>query len=64
MTSGDRAIHRYDCGSCVIARACGLTGVLKEALAAFLTVLDGYTLSDLIMNRQDMGRLLAESLSP
>ncbi|AMK23043.1 Rrf2 family transcriptional regulator [Sphingomonas histidinilytica] len=52
-----------DCGSCVIARACGLTGVLKEALAAFLGVLDGYTLSDLMTNRQDIGRILAESLS-
>lgn len=32
-----------DCGSCVIAPACGLTGVLKEALSAFLGVLDRYT---------------------
>jgi hypothetical protein len=35
----------------------------KEALAAFLGVLDGYTLSDLMTNRQDIGRILAESLS-
>ena len=25
-----------DCGGCVVAPACGLTGVLKEALGAFL----------------------------
>ncbi|WP_404479210.1 Rrf2 family transcriptional regulator [Novosphingobium sp. BL-52-GroH] len=37
-----------DCGSCVIAPACGLTGVLKEALGAFLGVLDSYTLADLL----------------
>jgi len=48
-----------DCGSCVIAPACGLTGVLKEALAAFLAVLDRYTLADLMTRRQDLGRLLA-----
>ncbi|MDF0490092.1 Rrf2 family transcriptional regulator [Sphingomonas sp. H39-1-10] len=48
-----------DCGSCVIAPACGLTGVLKEALSAFLGVLDRYTLADLMTKREDLGRLLA-----
>lgn len=47
-----------DCGSCVIAPACGLTSVLREALAAFLAVLDGYTLADLLAKRADMARLL------
>jgi len=42
-----------DCGSCVIARGCGLTGVLKEATRAFLAVLDGYTLADLVESRVD-----------
>jgi Rrf2 family nitric oxide-sensitive transcriptional repressor len=36
-----------DCGSCIVAPACGLTGVLKEALSAFMAVLDRYTLADL-----------------
>ncbi|PKP94728.1 MAG: Rrf2 family transcriptional regulator [Alphaproteobacteria bacterium HGW-Alphaproteobacteria-16] len=48
-----------DCGSCVIAPACGLTGVLKEALGAFLTVLDRYTLADLMTKRDDLARLFA-----
>jgi Rrf2 family transcriptional regulator, nitric oxide-sensitive transcriptional repressor len=47
-----------DCGSCIIAPACGLTDVLKEALGAFLTVLDRYTLEDLMARRQDLSRLL------
>ncbi|MGV2979298.1 Rrf2 family transcriptional regulator [Camelimonas sp. ID_303_24] len=47
-----------DCGSCVIAPACGLTSALREALAAFLAVLDGYTLADLLSKRADMARLL------
>jgi len=49
-----------DCGHCVIAPACGLTGVLAEALAAFLTVLDGYTLADLLTRKGDIGRLFPE----
>ncbi|MBV1692116.1 Rrf2 family transcriptional regulator [Novosphingobium sp. G106] len=37
-----------DCGECIIAPDCGMTGALRQALAAFLNVLDGYTLADLI----------------
>jgi Rrf2 family nitric oxide-sensitive transcriptional repressor len=48
-----------DCGSCLIAPACGLTSVLKEALAAFLAVLDHYTLADLMTKRSDLARLFA-----
>ena len=47
-----------DCGSCLIARACGLTGVLNEATAAFLAVLDRHTLADLVDNRADALRAL------
>jgi len=43
-----------DCGSCIIAPACGLTGALGEALAAFLAVLDRYTLADLLTKRSDL----------
>lgn len=43
-----------DCGSCIIAPACGLTGVLREALAAFMAVLDGYTLDDMLAKRVDL----------
>ena len=42
-----------DCGACVLAPACGLTSVLHEALAAFLKVLDGYTLADMVEGRRD-----------
>lgn len=51
-----------DCESCVIAPACGLTGVLKEALGAFLTVLSQYTLADLMRKRQDFQFLLADKV--
>jgi Rrf2 family nitric oxide-sensitive transcriptional repressor len=36
-----------DGGTCAIQPACVLKGALREALEAFLRVLDGYTLADL-----------------
>lgn len=47
----------FDCGACRVAPACGLTPVVNEALAAFLAVLDRYTLADL-MTRKDALRAL------
>jgi Rrf2 family nitric oxide-sensitive transcriptional repressor len=43
-----------DCGNCVIAPACGLTGALHQALAAFMAVLDSHTLEDLLVKRVDL----------
>ena len=48
-----------DCGTCIIAAACGLTGALRQALAAFLSVLDGYTLADLITKPAELGMLFS-----
>jgi Rrf2 family nitric oxide-sensitive transcriptional repressor len=41
-----------DCGSCVIAPACALTAALHEARQAFMTVLDGHSLADLVEERK------------
>jgi Rrf2 family nitric oxide-sensitive transcriptional repressor len=41
-----------DCESCVIAKACSLTGALHEARRAFMAVLDGYSLQDLVADRK------------
>jgi Rrf2 family nitric oxide-sensitive transcriptional repressor len=46
-----------DCGNCLIAPACGLNRVLDEAMAAFMAVLDGYTLGDLLAKRDDLAAL-------
>lgn len=46
-------------GQCRIQHACTLSGVLNEALEAFLAVLDGYTLADLLENENQLARLLA-----
>jgi len=51
-------LQLVDCARCVIAPACGLTGVLGEALVAFMTVLDGYRVDDLIGKRADLIGLL------
>lgn len=50
-----------DCGACVVAPACGVTSVLGEALAAFLAVLDRYTLADMLGRRHDLRLLLASN---
>ena len=47
-----------ECSSCLIASACGLTSMLDEALAAFLEVLNGYTLADVLARRPDFSRFL------
>jgi Rrf2 family nitric oxide-sensitive transcriptional repressor len=47
---------------CAIQQACGLRSVLGEALGAFLAVLDGYTLADLVARRRkSLTRLLVAS---
>jgi len=51
-----------DCGSCVIAPACALTAVLPGARQAFMDVLDGYSLADLVQDRQNGLRALLASL--
>lgn len=49
------------CGSCIIAPACGLTCVLDEALQSFLSVLDRYSLADVLNKRGDFSYLLKAS---
>jgi Rrf2 family nitric oxide-sensitive transcriptional repressor len=43
-----------DCSTCVIAPVCQLTHALDDAVKAFLAVLDGYTLGDLMDRRHQM----------
>src|SRR5690606_14712883 len=52
------------CGSCLIAPACGLTSVLDEALSAFLSVLDSYSLADVLARKGDFTHLLLGTRSP
>ena len=43
--------------SCLITSACGLRGPLEEALQAFLTVLDRYSLDDLVRSPRMLRRM-------
>ncbi|WP_298951239.1 Rrf2 family transcriptional regulator [uncultured Methylobacterium sp.] len=45
-------------GACAITPSCRLRGALGEALAAFLAVLDRYTLADLLAGGGETARLL------
>ena len=45
-------------GYCPIERCCVLRGVLRDATQAFLAVLDGYTLADLIKPQRALSSLL------
>ncbi len=47
-----------DGGNCVIANSCRLKNVLGEAVRAFYTVLDGYTLEDIARQRAALGKVL------
>ena len=53
-----------DCGSCVVAPACGITGVLGEALGAFLGVLDRYSLAEMLTPRLKLRELLLGERAP
>jgi len=44
---------------CVISPACRLKGVFFEALTAFVSVLEGYTLADIINNKVELAALLS-----
>jgi Rrf2 family nitric oxide-sensitive transcriptional repressor len=45
--------------SCPVVRACGLKGVLSEAMDAFLAVLDRHTLADIIAEPRWAARVFA-----
>jgi Rrf2 family transcriptional regulator, nitric oxide-sensitive transcriptional repressor len=47
-----------DVDTCAIGEACVLQTALHQALAAFLAVLDRYTLADLVAPRQKLATLL------
>lgn len=55
-TEGD--LDLVGCDTCRIAPACGLADMLAEALAAFLAVLDRYTLADALARKGDVQQLL------
>src|SRR3546814_9404248 len=61
--SSDLGCDRADFNFCLIARACGFTGILSRALAAFMHVLDGYTLANLIGSKSEMAAIFGSGMA-
>lgn len=53
-----------DCANCIIAPACGLQCALREAVTAFLDVLDHYTLADFLTSQPRLSALLQLDTAP
>ncbi len=53
-----------ECGTCVIRGYCGLTSVFSRACAAFLGVLDGVTLADVVQSGDALMAQLRLGLKP
>lgn len=49
---------KHQASGCVISPACQLKQVFFEALTAFIKVLEGYTLADIINNESELAALL------
>lgn len=47
-----------DCGSCILASGCRLSGVLGEARRSFFAVLDGYSVAD-VAKAPELAELVA-----
>lgn len=53
-----------DCGTCLLRPACGLSGILKAATAAFLAVLDKHNLADAARDKTGLAALIAALPGP
>ncbi|MGE5650265.1 Rrf2 family transcriptional regulator [Noviherbaspirillum sp. UKPF54] len=50
--------------NCILAHSCELQGVLRQATAAYLQVLHGVTLADLLRNSGSLGQLARIEIYP
>lgn len=57
-------MNMADCASCAIRPACGLSGILKAATAAFMAVLDQHSLADAARDRAGLAALIAALPGP
>ncbi|UZW56464.1 Rrf2 family transcriptional regulator [Sphingobium sp. JS3065] len=57
-------MNMADCGSCALRTACGLSGILKAATAAFLAVLDRHSLADAARDRAGLAAIIAALPGP
>lgn len=62
IRSLENNLNGIDCGSpaCYLVKVCRLKDALKEAMEAFLSVMESYTLADLISNRDELMIIFTE----
>lgn len=62
IRSLENNLDGIDCGSpaCYLVKVCRLKDALKEAMEAFLGVMEAYTLADLISNRDELMIIFTE----
>lgn len=58
----EHSLAPIDCGKplCRLLPACQLKGILADAVAAYLAVLDKYSLADIVSNRDELLALLPD----
>jgi Rrf2 family nitric oxide-sensitive transcriptional repressor len=59
----ESGLENPDCANCPLVPACRLTGILNQALRAFVQVFEAYTLADILGPGDRMLALLDESLA-
>ncbi|WP_299795838.1 Rrf2 family transcriptional regulator [uncultured Shewanella sp.] len=62
----ENSLAPIDCSKpyCRFTPSCQLKGVLADAVAAYLAVIDAYTLEDIVSNRDELKQLLPELSIP
>ncbi len=62
----ENSLAPIDCSKpyCRLTPSCQLKGVLGDAVAAYLAVLDAYTLYDIVSNRDELKQLLPQLSIP
>lgn len=62
----ENSLAPIDCSKpyCRLSPACQLKGVLGDAVAAYLAVIDAYSLYDIVSNRDELKQLLPELSIP
>jgi Rrf2 family transcriptional regulator, nitric oxide-sensitive transcriptional repressor len=66
VSKTEEDFHIVDCfqegGYCAISPSCKLKHALYEAFLAFINVLNGYTLEDMIYNKDDLHQLFQSTV--
>lgn len=54
VTRMERSLVLTECGDCILQSRCVLKGIFRQAVEAFIGVLDNYSLADLVSNAPEI----------